>query len=81
MELYESTIMRKAFVEITSRQSCYFISLNILYINLNNKHTKPTENSTIQLFESHYQKKYLVQVGRFLVHPPQNLSPVTFLRH
>ena len=32
----------------------------------------------IQIFESRYQKKYLIRVSRFLAHPPRNESPVYF---
>ena len=38
---------------------------------LNNKHTKIAVNSAIQYFEGHSQKKCLLKVWSFLVHPPQ----------
>ena len=48
---------------------------------LENKHTKTAVNSTMQFFESHYQRKYMVKVWRFLAHPPQNDGPVKFLQN
>ena len=48
---------------------------------LNNKHTKIAVNSTIQVFGSRYQKKYLLKLWRFLVHPPQNDDPGNLLRN
>ena len=43
---------------------------------LNSKYTKIAENSGIQYFESCSQKKCLLKVWSFLVHPPQNDDPV-----
>ena len=42
---------------------------------LNNKHTKTAVSSTIQYFEDCSQKKCLLKVWRFLVHPPQKWWP------
>ena len=39
---------------------------------LNSKHTKTAVNSTMQYFEGRSQKKCLLKVWSFLVHPPQN---------
>ena len=39
---------------------------------LNNKHTKIAVNSKIQYFEGRFQKKCLLKVWNFLVHPLQN---------
>ena len=47
---------------------------------LNKEHSKTTVNSEIQCFAGCSQKKYLLKVSRFLVHPPQNGGPVKFLR-
>ena len=46
---------------------------------LNNKHTKMVVNSEIQYFEGCSQKKFLLKVWSFLVHPPQNGGPVKIL--
>ena len=43
---------------------------------LNNKHTTTAVNSTIQFFQSRYQKKYLVNVWSFLAQLLQNGGPV-----
>ena len=43
-----------------------------------NNHTIIAVNSTIHLFESRYQKKYLLKVWNFLIHPPQNDGAVNF---
>ena len=48
---------------------------------LNSKHTKIAVNSAIQYFEGCSQKKCLLKVWSFLVHPPQNGGPVKFLRN
>ena len=48
---------------------------------LNNKHTKIVVNSAIQYFEGRCQKKCLLKVWRFLVHPPQHGGPVKFLQN
>ena len=48
---------------------------------LNKKHTKIAVNSAIQYFESCSQKKFLLKVWSFLVHPPQNGVSVKFLRN
>ena len=59
----------------------------LLYFNeylldqLNSKHAKKTVNSGIQYFEGCSQKKCLLKVWRFLVHPPQNDGPVKFLQN
>ena len=45
---------------------------------LNSKHTKIAVNSTIQYFEGCSQKKCLLKVWSFLVHPPQNSGTVKF---
>ena len=45
---------------------------------LNSKHTKIAVNSAIQYFEGCSQKKCLLKVWSFLVHPPQNSGPVNF---
>ena len=47
----------------------------------NNKHTKIAVNSEIQYFEGHCQRKCLLKVWGFLVHPTQNGSPVKFLQN
>ena len=46
---------------------------------LNKKHKKIAVKSTIQFFRSHYQKKCLVKVWRFLA-PLQNDCPVKSMR-
>ena len=48
---------------------------------LNNNHTKIVVKLIIQFFESRYQKKYLVKVWSFLLHPLQNDGPVKSLRN
>ena len=48
---------------------------------LNNKRMKTAVNLTIQLFESRYQRKYLVKVWSILAHSPQNDGPVNFMRN
>ena len=48
---------------------------------LNSKHTKATLNSTIQYFEGCFQKECLLKVWNFLIFPPQNGSPLKFLRN
>ena len=48
---------------------------------LNSNHTKIAVNSAIQYFEGCYQKKCLLKVWVFLVHPSQNGGPVKFLRN
>ena len=48
---------------------------------LNSNHTKIAVNSAIQYFEGCYQKKCLLKVWVFLVHPSQNDGPVKFLRN
>ena len=48
---------------------------------LNSKHTKIAVNSAIQYFEGYCQKKCLLKVWSFLIHPPQNGGPVKFLRN
>ena len=48
---------------------------------LNKKHTKIAENSAIQYFEGCSQKKCLLKVWSFSVHPPQNGSPIKFLEN
>ena len=48
---------------------------------LNSKHTKIAVNLAIQYFEGCCQKKCLLKVWSFLVHPPQNGGPVKFLRN
>ena len=48
---------------------------------LNSKHTKIAVNSAIQYFEGCSQKKCLLKVWSFLVHPPQNGGLVKFLRN
>ena len=48
---------------------------------LNSKDTKTVVSSTIQYFEDSFQKKFLVKVWCFLVHPPQNYGPVKLLRN
>ena len=45
---------------------------------LNSKYAKTAVSSTIQYFKSRCQKKCLLKVWSFLVHPPQNGSPVKF---
>ena len=47
---------------------------------LNNKHKKTAVNSKIQFFETCCQKKCLINVWKFLAHPPQNDGLVKFLR-
>ena len=47
---------------------------------LNNKHTKIAVNLAIQYFEGHSEKKCLLKVWSFLVHPPQNGGPVKLLQ-
>ena len=65
----------------------YGLSNLLLHFNeyrldqLNNKHTKIAVNSTIQHLESLSLKKCLLNVWRFLVHPPQNDGPVNFLQN
>ena len=48
---------------------------------LNRNHTKIAVNSAIQYFEGCFQKKCLLKVWIFLVHPSQNDGPVKFLRN
>ena len=48
---------------------------------LNNKHTKIAVNSTKQYFEDRSQKKCLVKVWSFFVHPSQNGGPVKLLQN
>ena len=55
-----------------SKLFLHFIELRV--DQLNKKHTKTAVNSAIQLFESRYQRKYLVKVGSFSAHPPQNFK-------
>ena len=71
----------KSLLNLTNRGigvSCYWnhglLKLLLHFIEyrldqLNNKHTETAVNSTIQFFESSYQKSYLVKVWSFLVHP------------
>ena len=47
---------------------------------LNSKHTKIAVNSAIQYFEGCSQKKCLLKVWRFLVHPSQNSGHVKFCK-
>ena len=56
------------YVEIIGRRSCYFISYRLDHFN--SKHTKIAVNSAIQYFENCSQKKCLLKVWSFLVHPP-----------
>ena len=44
----------------------------------NSKHAKIAVNSEIQYFEGCSQKKCLLEVWSFLVHPPQYGGPVKF---
>ena len=48
---------------------------------LNSKHIKIAVNSATQYFEGYCQKKCLLKVGRFLVHPPQNRGSVRLLQN
>ena len=48
---------------------------------LNKKHKKIAVNSAIQYFKGHSQKKCLLKVWSFLVHPPQNGGPVKLLQN
>ena len=48
---------------------------------LNSTHKNIAVNSAIQYFEGCSQKKCLLKVWSFLVHPPQNGGPVKFLRN
>ena len=48
---------------------------------LNRQHTKIAVNSVILYFEGCCQKNCRLKVWSFLVHPPQNSSPVKFLRN
>ena len=48
---------------------------------INSKHTKIEVNSATQYFEGYSQKKCVLNVWTFLFHPPQNGSPVKFLRN
>ena len=49
--------------------------------DLNSKHTKIAVNSAVQYFEGCCQKKCLLKVWSFLVHPPQNRGPVKLLQN
>ena len=55
--------------------------IEYLQDQLNNKHTKIAVNSPIQYFEGCSQKKCLLKVWSFLVHPPQNGGLVKLLRN
>ena len=48
---------------------------------LNNKYTKIAVNLAIQYFEGRSQKKCLLKIWSFLVHPPQNSGPVKLLQN
>ena len=54
--------------------------MKLIVDQLNNKHVKLAGNSKKQYFKGQSQKKYLLKVWRFCVHPPQNDGPVKFLQ-
>ena len=62
-----------------SKLLLYFVEYRL--DQLNSKHTKIAVNLAIQYFEGCCQKKCLLKVWRFLVHPTQNGGPVNFLRN
>ena len=68
-------LLKLQAVEIAA--SFHWISSRSTY----NKYTKTAVNSTMQFFESRYQKKCLQKVWSFLVHLPQNDGPVKFLQY
>ena len=78
LELLMNQIFGQRF---TGRRSCLLHFIEYRLHPLNSKHTKIAVNSAIQYFEDYSQKKCLLKVWSFLVHPPQNGGPAKYLQN
>ena len=80
----ESNIWAKVYYIFKKKRGLSKLLLDFIEYcldQLNSTQTKIAVNSAIQYFERCSQRKCLLKVKRFLVHPPQNGSPVKFLRN